>query len=216
MGKIETERLNIEIVPVGEIGTNCCIIWNKETKEGFLADPGAWEEKIIRKLNETGIELRAILLTHGHFDHIMAVNHIKEKYRAEVYAGEEEEELLGDPLLNASQVVGSPYIVSTPEHLVREGDKIELAGVTVKVIETPGHTIGSVCYYIEEEGILLCGDTLFMESVGRTDLPTGSGSALLRSIREKLAVLPDEVVAIPGHGPKTTIGYEKRNNPYMR
>lgn len=215
MSKIETENLYIKIMPVGEIGTNCCIVCNKKTKEGFVVDPGAWEEKILAEIKKEEIELRAVLLTHGHFDHIMAVNEIKEKLRAEVYAGENEEALLKDPLLNASEVVGSPYIVNTPEHLLREGDKIELAGVTIKVIETPGHTLGGVCYYIEKEGILFCGDTLFMESIGRTDLPTGSGPALLRSVREKLAVLPDDVVAVPGHGPKTTIGYEKRNNPYM-
>lgn len=215
MSKIETGKLCIEIMPVGEIGTNCCIVFNKSTKEGFVVDPGAWAEKILAKVKEEEIRLSAVLLTHGHFDHIMAVNEIREKLRAEVYAGENEESLLKDPLLNASEVVGSPYIVNTPEHLLREGDKIELAGVTIRVIETPGHTVGGVCYYIEEEGLLFCGDTLFMESIGRTDLPTGSGPALLRSVREKLAVLPDDVVAIPGHGPKTTIGYEKRNNPYM-
>lgn len=215
MSRIETENLYIEVIPVGEIGTNCCIVKNKKSNEGFLIDPGAWAEEIIGRIEDEGVLLNAILLTHGHFDHIMAVNKIREKYRAEVYAGEKEAKLLSEPSLNASQVVGSPYIVNTPEHLLREGDKIELAGVEISVIETPGHTIGGVCYYIKEEGILFCGDTLFMESIGRTDLPTGSGPELLRSVREKLSVLPEDVVAVPGHGPKTTIGYEKRNNPYM-
>lgn len=215
MKDIETENLTVKIITVGEIGTNCCLAFNKKTKEGFLVDPGAQAEKILKIIEDEGAIVKSILLTHGHFDHIMAVNTVKEKLRAEIYVGENEEEMLMNEGLNASGIVGTPYIVGKPEHLLKDGQKVELAGVTITVIETPGHTSGGVCYYISDERLLFCGDTLFMESAGRTDLPTGNGPALMRSLREKIRPLPDDVTAIPGHGPKTNLGYEKQYNPYL-
>lgn len=216
MIRMETENLNIAIVPVGEIGTNCAVVWNKGTKEGFVVDPGAWADKLLEYIKEKEIDVKAILLTHGHFDHIMAVNELKDALKCDVYAGVNEEEILKTPSLNSSELVGNPYIVDTPENLLKDGDNIEMAGVSIKTLETPGHTAGGVCFYVEDEKIIFAGDTVFMESVGRTDLPTGSGPTLIQSIKDKIIPLPDDVTIVPGHGPRTTVGHEKKHNPFFR
>lgn len=162
-------------------------------------------------------------MTHGHFDHVWGLSALKgavNRERAEkgadpikVYALDAERELLGNARLNASEMAGRAVTVEADEYL-RDGQKINVADIEFQVIATPGHTGGSCCYYIEEAGFLISGDTLFQESVGRTDLPTGSMSALIRSIKEKLFCLPETTKVYPGHGASTSIGYEKENNPF--
>ena len=165
-------------------------------------------------MQEKEFQIKAILLTHGHFDHIWGVKELRERSGAEVYAYEGEEKLCQDPALNVSAAVGRSCSI-TPDHLFRDGEEFEFAGIRGRVIATPGHTGGSCCYYFEEDQILISGDTLFQESVGRTDFPTGSMSALVRSVKEKLFTLPDETRVYPGHGMMTTIGYEKENNAFV-
>ena len=152
--------------------------------------------------------------THGHFDHIWGVEGLKKCSGARVYAYEGEKELCESDSLNVSRDVGRPCTV-TPDVLLKDGQKVEIAGMQFQVIATPGHTKGSCCYYFEEAGVLLSGDTLFQDSVGRTDLPTGSMSALVRSVREKLMVLPDDVTVYPGHGECTSIGHERKYNAFL-
>lgn len=211
----ETKNLAVIPIVVGAIGTNCYLVMNKNTKDAFVVDPGAEADAIARWIEKEQAKLQGILLTHGHFDHIMAVNELKEQYPVEVFAAEAETELLMDADLNCSNGfgMGRGYIVK-PDRTVRDSEQIELAGVTIKVIETPGHTKGGVCFYLEKEKLLFCGDTLFQESVGRSDLPTGSGATLVRSLRDKVFVLPEDVTAFPGHGPRTDIGHEKKYNPF--
>ena len=153
-------------------------------------------------------------MTHGHFDHIWGLEELKELSGAKVYAYEEEKEVCENASVNVSKGAGRPCEITADEY-VKDGATISVAGMSCQLIATPGHTKGSCCYYFEEEGILISGDTLFQESVGRTDLPTGSMSALVRSVKEKLMVLPADVKVYPGHGESTTIGYEKEYNPFL-
>lgn len=156
----------------------------------------------------------AILLTHGHFDHIMAVEGLRKEYQIPMYASKDEVEVLANPQLNVSTMMGA-YVSMKADELFADGDVLELAGMKLKVISTPGHTIGSVCFYIEEEKMLISGDTLFEASVGRTDFPTGSSRQLIHSIKTRLFILPEDVNVFPGHGEVTSIAYEKTHNPFI-
>ena len=204
--------MRIETIHVGEMGTNCYLAWDEATGRGFLVDPGEQAEKIIRVCSRYQVTLEAVLLTHGHFDHIMAAKKIRQQYQIPVYAGVHEEELLADSEMNLSGMWAVPYTMKA-DKLVSDNEVLTIAGMELTVIETPGHTPGGVCYYIKKENVLFAGDTLFCESYGRTDFPGGSMFALLRSLRGKLFVLPEETDVYPGHGQATSIGYEKTHNP---
>ena len=158
--------MRIETIMVGQMGTNCYLAWDEESKRGFLVDPGEQADKIIRVCSRYEIKPEAILLTHGHFDHIMAAKKVKEYYQIPVYAGIHEEELLADAEKNLSAMWAEGFTMKADE-LVVDNQKIEIAGMKITVIETPGHTSGGVCYYIEKEHVLFAGDTLFFESYGR-------------------------------------------------
>ena len=206
-------KMEISYRVLGIIGTNVYFLVNTETSELLLVDPADNAEYILEQCRLRNYIPRAILLTHGHFDHIFAVNDLKKEWPdVPVYAYTGERELMSDPLMNRSKAWSEPY-TTTADIWVEDGQILELAGFTIKVIHTPGHTSGSCCYYFEEEKVLISGDTLFNESYGRTDLQTGSQSAIFRSIQEKLLVLPDDVKVIPGHMGATTIGHEKKYNP---
>lgn len=204
--------MRIETIHVGEMGTNCYLAWDEITNRGFLVDPGEQAEKIIRVCSRYQIKPEAVLLTHGHFDHIMAAKKIRQQYAIPVYAGIHEEDLLADSEMNLSGMWAVPYTMKA-DKLVNDNEVLTIAGMEITVIETPGHTQGGVCYYIKKENVLFAGDTLFCESYGRTDFPGGSMFALLRSLRGKLFVLPEETDVYPGHGQATSIGYEKAHNP---
>lgn len=206
--------MQIERFIVGMVGTNCYVVSNEETSECFLVDPGAYSDKVIAYIREHELKPQAILLTHGHFDHIMGLDGVLREFPIPVYAQEEEEILLKDASYNASVSYGPAYTFSGASY-IKDGQILELAGMTIRAIHTPGHTIGGCCYYIESEHVLFSGDTLFQDSVGRTDFPTGSQSQLVRSIREKLLGLPEETVVCPGHMSETTIGHEKKYNPFL-
>ena len=206
--------MQIERFIVGMVGTNCYVVSHEETSECFLVDPGAYSDKVIAYIREHELKPQAILLTHGHFDHIMGLDGVLREFPIPVYAQEEEEILLKDASYNASVSYGPAYTFSGASY-IKDGQILELAGMTIRAIHTPGHTIGGCCYYIESEHVLFSGDTLFHDSVGRTDFPTGSQSQLVRSIREKLLGLPEETVVCPGHMSETTIGHEKKYNPFL-
>ena len=206
--------MQIERFIVGMVGTNCYVVSNEETSECFLVDPGAYSDKVIAYIRDHELKPQAILLTHGHFDHIMGLDGVLREFPIPVYAQEEEEILLKDASYNASVSYGPAYTFSGASY-IKDGQILELAGMTIRAIHTPGHTIGGCCYYIESEHVLFSGDTLFHDSVGRTDFPTGSQSQLVRSIREKLLGLPEETVVCPGHMSETTIGHEKKYNPFL-
>ena len=155
-----------------------------------------------------------ILLTHGHFDHILAAEEIKKKYNIPIYACAKEEKTLQDPRINLTAFHMSSYTLKADVYLT-DLQVVELAGFSVQMIETPGHTLGSCCYYLKDEGVLFSGDTVFCGSVGRTDFPEGSTAAIVNSLHRLLEALPDNTEVYPGHDTSTTIGYEKRYNPFV-
>lgn len=194
--------------------TNCYFLYREDTKDCILVDPADQGTNIYNALTRNGFTIQAILLTHGHFDHIWGTKEVKELSGVKIYAYEQEQELLNSERLNVSKGAGRPYTVDADIYL-KDGEELTVAGMTCKCIATPGHTAGSCCFYFEEAGFLISGDTLFQESVGRTDLPTGSMKTLITSIKEKLFVLPEETKVYPGHGESTTIAYEKKYNPFI-
>ncbi len=198
---------------LGMVSTNCYFIYRENKREAIVFDPGDQGDKIYSILKGNNITIKAIALTHGHFDHIMGVKELKTLANCKVYAFEEEKDLLENAHLNCSDQVGRSYTLSADIYL-KNLEVFNLCGFQVQAIHTPGHTRGSMCYYFKEEGLLISGDTLFQASVGRTDLPTGSQKALLHSVRDKLFALDENVKVYPGHGDETTIGYEKKYNPY--
>ena len=188
---------------------NVYFIINKTTRETVIVDPADNADYIADQCRMRGYLPSAILLTHGHFDHIYGLPALKKRIDVPVYAPADEVRLLADPELNRSGAWAEPMGV-TADILLADNEVITLAGVDIRVIFTPGHTSGGCCYYIESEKLLIAGDTLFYESYGRTDLETGSTAALIRSIRDRLFLLPDDVEVCPGHGDPTTIGHEKK------
>ena len=206
--------LKVRHLVVGAVATNCYIAENKKTKEALIIDPGDNAARIVQIIKEDGVVPVAVLLTHGHFDHAMAAQEVAEQYGIKIYAHETEKETLETPQINLSGMIGRTLTFHA-DCYVKDGDILNLAGFEIRVLHTPGHTQGGVCYYVEKEGVLFSGDTLFCCSVGRSDFATSSTSALIRSIKEKLFLLPDETKVFPGHMGATTIGNEKVNNPYV-
>lgn len=213
------KKIMIGCYVVGMVQTNFYFLHREGESATIVVDPADYGREIYDELTRKGLEIKAILLTHGHFDHILGVKALKEKCGAPVYASAFERDVLEDPQLNTSAGYGRSCTV-TPDHYLIDGESVTLAGITIRMISTPGHTEGSCCYYIDgnETGgdpILISGDTLFEESVGRTDLPTGDMQDLVESIRTKLYVLPDNTQVYCGHGGSTTIGHEKRYNYFV-
>ncbi len=206
--------MKIERFVLGSLGTNCFLIINEDTKELIIVDPAICPDYLLRHVESNGYQPKAILLTHGHFDHVMGIEGWVNKYQIPVYLHEEEKEILADPRLNLSYMFGRKYSYEHVECL-RDGQKLETAGFHFQVIHTPGHTKGSCCYFEAAEEVLISGDTLFAKSVGRSDFPTGDGHALVRSIKERLFCLPDTVRVYPGHNELTNIGDEKMYNPFV-
>ena len=199
---------------VGPISTNCYIIMEKSKKRALIVDPGGDADRIMNKIKELQVSVDAILLTHGHFDHMLAADTLREKYQVKVYLGQDDSELIKNPMENVSGMFGKP-ISTHADVVLQDGQVLELAGFEIKVLATPGHTKGGVCYYIEKESVAFSGDTIFQASVGRSDFPTGSGASLSKSIREKIFTLPEDTQLFPGHGDSTVVSYEKKYNMFV-
>ena len=200
---------------LGPVATNCYIGINEETKECFIVDPATCPLEFVSYIKNAGLTVKAVLLTHGHFDHIMGLDALLKEFPVPVYAHEAERDVLESEQLNSSaSMLGQPYSFSGADYVTNR-QELRIAGFEIRVVYTPGHTIGGCCYYIEKEKALFSGDTLFHGSVGRTDLPTGSMGQLVSSVRDRLFVLPDDTKVYPGHMEETTIGYEKKYNPFI-
>lgn len=207
-------KLRIEHLLLGQVATNCYLAMKEDTKELIIVDPADHADRIVQKIQSMGGAPAAILLTHGHFDHIGAAEELRDKYGIRIYAMEEEGDVLASMQLNLSQMFGCPMTLQA-DVLLKDGQELDLAGLHITAFHTPGHTKGGACYYLKEECVLFSGDTLFAESVGRSDFPTGSMSTLVGSIKNKLLVLPEETRVLPGHNYESTIGHEKRYNPFL-
>lgn len=203
----------IEQQVLGMVSTNTWLLKNKETGEMIIIDPADHADAIERKVQLMEGKPVAVLLTHGHFDHMMAADDLRDRYGIPVCAFAGERKLLEDPQANLSGNWAEPCVLLADEWVL-EGTEISLAGFQIRVLHTPGHTSGSCCYYLADEGVLFSGDTLFAGSVGRTDFPTSSGAQMRESLHRLLSELPEETRVCPGHNEETTIGYEKRYNPF--
>lgn len=207
--------LRVEQYVVGPVMTNCYFAVNEDTKEALVIDPGDSANHLIKRIKEQGLTPVAVLLTHGHFDHAFAAQPIADEFSVPIYAQECEKETLQSPEINLCGMMGQQGVRFHADVYVKDGDMLDLAGFSVKVMHTPGHTKGGCCYYIEKEQALFSGDTLFCQSIGRTDFPGGSMSELLRSIQDKLMPLPGQTKVYPGHNETTTIGWERQYNPFL-
>jgi glyoxylase-like metal-dependent hydrolase (beta-lactamase superfamily II) len=207
------DSIKVKRLVVGMLETNCYIVYDENTKEGFCIDPGGSSASILGFIKEKKIEIKGILLTHGHFDHINALEAVKEFVKVPVYISEVEKLLLSDPDKNLSGQFGRDLSLVADVYL-KDGEIITTDSFKIHVINTPGHTKGSVCFYIKESHILFSGDTLFANSVGRTDLPTGEMESLCESIQQKIYKLPKETKVYPGHGETTSVDTEIKYNKF--
>ena len=205
-------NIQIQSLVLGMVATNVFFVQNTETKQMIVIDPADRADVIVRKISEMeGIPV-AILLTHAHFDHILAAEEIKAKYGIPIWAHEKEEAVLEDPMKNLSSMNGMPVSLHA-DRLLRDKEEFILAGMHIQVLHTPGHTQGSCCYYLPEEKVLFSGDTLFCGSYGRVDFPTSSARSMEDSVFRLVHELPEDVSVYPGHEMFTSISFEKRYNP---
>lgn len=207
--------MRITNLPSGALQANTYLVVDENTNEGFIVDPGGYNKVLTKEVQENNIKIKYIILTHGHSDHICGVNEHKADFPgAKVVAYKDEEAMLEDPNLNQSPGFGVPYSTRA-DILVNDGDELKVGDATLKFIHTPGHTAGGMCIYVEAAKALFSGDTLFCQSIGRTDFPGGSYREIMDSIRKKLFLLPDDTNVFPGHMGPTSIGFEKENNPFV-
>ena len=208
--------MKIMYMVLGPFMTNTYILYNEETMEGLVVDPSFSPEHYIKAIEEKKIHLTSIFLTHAHVDHMAGMNELRKAFpEARMYMDKRDRPFLRDPEKNLSDMFPTPTLVDDADVWVKDGDEIETSGYTFQVIDTAGHTPGGISFYLKKEGIVFTGDSLFQGSIGRTDFPGGSMKELTGSIRKNLFTLPDSTVVLSGHGEQTTIGQEKRTNPFL-
>ena len=206
--------LKIKSWAVGPFEVNVYLVWCTESLEALLIDPGGETERVLDFARQEGLTIRYILNTHGHVDHIAENAVAKEKTGAELLIHEDDHPMLARAEHNLSLYFEAPVVSPKADRFLHDGDTLALGSLTFSIAHTPGHSPGSICLMVG--GIVIAGDTLFFRGIGRTDLPGGSMETLEHSIREKLYTLPDETIVYSGHGPQTTIGEERRENPFFR
>ena len=205
--------LRVETIQVGYIGTNCHIAYDDESKLAIIVDPGGEPGKIAKLITKLAVKPVSIVNTHGHLDHIGANDFLADKYVVPVHIHSADADMLTDSAKNLSGMFGNGFVCKPADKLLEHGDELILGDYVFRVIHTPGHTPGGCCLYTV--GHLFSGDTLFKAAIGRTDFPGGSARTLTNSIKTGLFVLPADTVVYPGHEDNTTIGYEKRSNPFI-
>jgi glyoxylase-like metal-dependent hydrolase (beta-lactamase superfamily II) len=205
--------LKVLKLPVELLGSNCYLAWDTENNEAVVIDPGGEADRIIQAVDKRKLNLRYILNTHGHGDHIAVNGKLKTRYGVPLLIHQADAPMLTDPNLNMSAVYGFPVASPEQDGFLVPGEKVAFGGLSLEIIATPGHSPGGVSFY--SEGVVFSGDALFFGSIGRFDLPDGDGELLIRSIKENLLTLPEDTQVFPGHGQNTTIGMEKRSNPFL-
>jgi hydroxyacylglutathione hydrolase len=205
--------MRVKTLPVGAIQANCYLVWCEESNEAAVIDPGDEGQRILAEISRLGLQVKYIVNTHGHADHIGGNATVKQGTGAQLAIHPADLPLLSDTGLNLSTWMGKPFTCPKPDILLSEGQQLSVGKLTLTVLATPGHTRGGVS--LKTDGAIFTGDTLFAGSVGRTDFPGGSFDDMIKSIREKILVCDDAVEVYPGHGPSSTVGYERENNPYL-
>lgn len=209
--------LKIEIIPVTAFQQNCCLLWDEDSKEAVLTDVGGNADVLWARVQELGLDLKEIWLTHGHLDHAGGVADLCAHKNVPVIGPHADDAFWLYQLPEATAKYGFPVSPAiTPNKWLNEGDSVQVGAHEFTVLHIPGHTPGHVVFYSAEYGLIIGGDILFKGSIGRTDFPRGNHQDLISNIQQKLYTLPDETEVIPGHGPMTNIGYEKHHNPYVR
>jgi len=194
-------------------GTNTYLVWDEDSKEAIYIDPAAPDKILIQEIQSKNLILKCIVNTHGHGDHIAGNKLLIDHFKTQLCIQQDDAKMLIDPHLNFSAAIGFNLVSPKADIVLKDDGVLKLGNKEIIIIHTPGHTKGGICLYIEN--LLFSGDTLFCESIGRTDLPGGNYGELEKSIKEKLFILPDETIVLPGHGPETTIGHEKVENPFV-
>ena len=210
--------MKIDRLILGDFQTNCYILRvDPQAGDCIVIDTGLESGEMIDFLHDSKLYPIAVVLTHGHADHIVGLAELRKHFpKIKVYIHKLDAEMLTNPRNNLSALTGRMFRTTPADTLLDDGDFIEQAGIKLQVLHTPGHTPGGICLYCREEGIVFVGDTLFADSVGRTDFPGGSMTKLIESIAQNLLTLPDETVVYPGHGPFTTIGRERTHNQFLQ
>lgn len=209
--------IQIIVIPVTAFQQNCSVIFDRETKAGAVIDPGGDVERILGALAEHGVKVEKIVLTHGHIDHVGGAADLAERLAVPVLGPHEADRPLLERVEQQAREFGVGDVRSVePDTFLSEGDDLTMAGRSFQVLHCPGHAPGHLVYFDPELRFAISGDVLFAGSVGRTDLPGGNHETLIASIRDKLLPLGDDVTFLPGHGPASTIGHERRTNPYLR
>ena len=204
-----------EILPVGPLQCNCSILGDEVSREAIVVDPGDNISRIVGTLEKHQLTLKQIIVTHAHIDHIAGAQQLKRLTGAPILYNQNDLPLVKIMDVQAGWLGITTPEVAPPDASLEDGQSISIAGLTGTILHTPGHTEGSICLYLPQQSLLLAGDTLFAGSVGRTDLPGGDSEKLIQSIHESLLPLPDEVIVIPGHGSRTSIGIERESNPFL-
>lgn len=205
----------LRILSVGQLRTNCYLLGCPNTREAMVIDPGGDVEAILSAIRDAQVRVIQIVLTHFHFDHCLAAEPLRSATGASLLIHREDAPyLIKPPALFRFFVPGVPRGL-VADRTLEDGEHIPVGGLEVQVLHTPGHSPGGISLWVPDEGVIFCGDTLFREGLGRTDFPGSSHEVLLASIRNKLFTLPDETIVYPGHGPETTIGHERRYNPWI-